>query len=255
MAGKLTPRKISARNPVCRLCGNANETQHMLRIFSKSGKEKDLCFKVQKTCCIQITEDDTDSKVICRTCEAFVYKMYDFIQRGQAIQTQVEQTEYSVKRCVDLSPSSQQTTKRVPSAARTSARQLSFATAPADETPVRVLLPKPTAGMTCSLLPDAEMFLNDSQQQKLMSAVKSKYPTVVAEIVKYCPSILASIKKINASCRSLCKRSGGSVLYGNHYESLRDFEFLTIWAELEAKNPFLIEVMNSISGSIVVLKI
>jgi len=186
--------------------------------------------------------------------------MYDFIQRGQAIQTQVEQTEYSVKRCVNLSPSSQQTTKRVPSAARTSrtartsARQLSFATAPADETQVRVLLPKPTAGMTCSPLPDAETLLNDSEQQKLMSAVKSKYPTVVAEIVKeYCPSILASIKKtitdeINASCRSLCKRSGGSVLYGNHYESLTDLEFLTIWAELEAKNPFLIEVMNSISG-------
>ena len=254
MAGKLTPRKISARNPVCRLCGNANETRHMLRIFSKSGKEKDLCFKVQKTCGIQITEDDTDSKVICRKCEAFVYKIYDFIQRGQAIQTQVQQTEYSVKRCVDLSPSSQQTTKRVPSAARTSARQLSFATAPADETPVRVLLPKPTEGMTCSPLPDDETLLNDSQQQKLMSAVKSKYPTVVAEIVKeYCPSILGAIKKtitdeINASCRSLCKRSGGSVLYGNHYESLRDFEFLTIWAELEAKNPFLIEVMNSISG-------
>ena len=165
--------------------------------------------------------------------------MYDFIQRGQAIQTQV-------------SPSSQQTTKRVPSAARTSARQLSFATAPADETPVRVLLPKPTKGMTCSPLPDAEMLLNDSQQQKLMSAVKSKYPTVVAEIVKeYCPSILAAIKKtitdkINASCRSLCKRFGGSVLYGNHYESLRDFKFLTIWAELKAKNP--IEVINSISG-------
>lgn len=48
MAGKLTPRKISARNPVCPLCGNANETRHMLRIFSKSGKEKDLCFKVQR---------------------------------------------------------------------------------------------------------------------------------------------------------------------------------------------------------------
>ena len=64
MAGKLTPRKISARNPVCRLCGNVNETRHMLRIFNKSGKEKDLCFKMQKTCGIQITEDDTDSKVM-----------------------------------------------------------------------------------------------------------------------------------------------------------------------------------------------
>ena len=31
-----TPTKISARNPVCRLCGGSHECRYMLRIFSKA---------------------------------------------------------------------------------------------------------------------------------------------------------------------------------------------------------------------------
>ena len=31
-----TPTKISARNPVCRLCGGSYESRYMLRIFSKA---------------------------------------------------------------------------------------------------------------------------------------------------------------------------------------------------------------------------
>ena len=43
-----TPTKISARNPVCRLCGGSYESRYMLRIFSKAGSTKDLCSKVKK---------------------------------------------------------------------------------------------------------------------------------------------------------------------------------------------------------------
>ena len=56
-----TPTKISARNPVCRLCGGSYESRYMLRIFSKAGSTKDLCSKVNKTCGIKISEDDTKS--------------------------------------------------------------------------------------------------------------------------------------------------------------------------------------------------
>ena len=73
-----TPTKISARNPVCRLCGGSYESRYMLRIFSKAGSTKDLCSKVKKTCGIKISEDDTRSArstVVCRTCVAFVEKM------------------------------------------------------------------------------------------------------------------------------------------------------------------------------------
>ena len=44
-----TPTTISARNPVCRLCGaGSHENRYMLRIFSKAGLSKVLCSKVGK---------------------------------------------------------------------------------------------------------------------------------------------------------------------------------------------------------------
>ena len=48
-----TPTKISARNPVCRLCGGSHECRYMLRIFSKADLSKDLCSKVYKSCGIR----------------------------------------------------------------------------------------------------------------------------------------------------------------------------------------------------------
>ena len=42
-----TPIKISARNPVCRLCGGSYQSHYMLPIFSKAGSTKDLCSKVE----------------------------------------------------------------------------------------------------------------------------------------------------------------------------------------------------------------
>lgn len=112
-----TPTKISPRNPVCRLCGDSHESRYMLRIFSKAGSSKDLCAKVHKTCGIKISEDDMRSKVLCRGCVSFVNKMEQFIQRAQSIEnTPLDQSsEYAVKRCVQLSPSSLQPSKRLSS--------------------------------------------------------------------------------------------------------------------------------------------
>ena len=59
-----TPTKISARNPLCRLCGNSHESSYILRIFSKPGLSKDLYSKVYKTCGIEISDDDTRSVVL-----------------------------------------------------------------------------------------------------------------------------------------------------------------------------------------------
>ena len=70
-----TPTKISARNPVCKLCGGSHETRFMLRTFSKAGISKDLCSKVYKACSINISEDDTRSAVLCRSGVTFVDKI------------------------------------------------------------------------------------------------------------------------------------------------------------------------------------
>ena len=75
-----TPTKISARNPVCGLCGGSYDSRYMLRILSKAGLSK-----VYKTCGIKISEDDTRSAVLCRSGVTFVDKMDQFIRRAQSV--------------------------------------------------------------------------------------------------------------------------------------------------------------------------
>lgn len=269
--GESTPKKVYDRNSVCRLCGGTYECRHMLRVFSKSGIEKDLCAKVQKTCGIQIAEDDYSSKLICRKCEAFVSKMNDFRQRSQNIQIELEQ-QCSVKRCVELSPSSKQPSKR--SATRepsTSAKQLAFNHTPVGaqnaegtgnlseftrtEGLTSVILPKPLEGTYFAPLPETpELLINEGQKQKIIQAAKSKQAVVVADIIKkHCPSVLSALKmaiveEINSACKNLCKRSDGSVLYGNSYENLKEFDFENVWNEMETNIPFVIDIMIAVSG-------
>ena len=97
------PRKISGRNPVCRLCGGSHESRYMLRIFSKAGLSKDLYSKVYKTCGIKFltTIADTRSSVICGSgVTLFVDKMDQFIRRAQSVDNTPSDlnSEYSVKR-------------------------------------------------------------------------------------------------------------------------------------------------------------
>ena len=89
--------------------------RYILRIFSKAGLSKDQYSKVYKTCGITISEDDTSSSVLCRSGVTFVDKMDLFIRRAQFVNNTPSDlnSEYSVKRCVQLSPSSRQPSKRL----------------------------------------------------------------------------------------------------------------------------------------------
>ena len=81
----------------------------MLGISSKAGLSKDLYSKVCKTCGIKIS-------VLCRSGITFVDKMDPFIWRAQSLDNMLSDlnSEYSVKRCVQLSPSSHQPSKSLP---------------------------------------------------------------------------------------------------------------------------------------------
>lgn len=268
---ELTPKKITARSSVCRLCGCCYESRHMLRIFGKSGSDKDMCSKVKETCGIRITEDDSCSKLICRKCEAFVFKMSDFKQRSKNMQIGIEQP-CSVKRCVKLSPLSKQPSKRLyvaeePTPATSAKKLLSYCTPSAAqgdldvggvttaEAPTSFVLPKPQEGLkNTPLLETREFLLNEDQKQKIIQAAKSKQAVVVADIIKkHCPNVLSALKlaiadKINSTCKKLCKRSDGSVLFGTTYESLNEFNFDKVWNEMETNIPFLIDIFDSVSG-------
>ena len=78
----------------------------MLRISSKAGLSKDLYSKVSKTCGIKIS-------VLCRSGINFVDKMDQFIWRTESVDNTPSDlnSEYSVKQCIQLSPSSHQPSK------------------------------------------------------------------------------------------------------------------------------------------------
>ena len=54
------------------------------------------------------------------------------------------------------------------------------------------------------------------------------------------------ITDISIRSGKLCKRS---VLYGNDYDSLKEFSFDKIRLELKSNYPFLIELMNAVARS------
>ena len=86
---------------ICRLCGGSHESHYILRISSKAGLSKDVYLKVSKTCGIKIS-------VLCRSGITFVDKMDQFIRRAQSVNNMPSDlnSEYSVKQCIQLSPSS-----------------------------------------------------------------------------------------------------------------------------------------------------
>ena len=291
-----TPQKISARNPVCMLCGNSYESCRMIRVFGKSGSTKALCSKIHKMCGITISEDDSSSDLICRVCVTFLNKMEQFIQKAQSLQKMVneERSEYSVKRCIQLSPSLHQPSKRLAEpkfvycepcveirsksddqtsksiTPKRSAKQLSFSTSQVTEVLTSksaeestsektsssqvptVIMPKSSKG-DCRTF-EAQSLLTERQQKMILRAVSHKDATVLAAILKeHCPYVVKKlintvIEGIKATCTKLCRRSQGSVLYGNSYESIKDFDFNKIWDELKTSLPFLVELMTAVSG-------
>lgn len=124
-----TPKKLHPRNLVCRLCGSAYESRHMLRVLGKSGIEKNLPAKIHHVCGITISESDCLPKLVCRKCKAFVFKVSDFKQKSADIQSElVLEQNCSVKCCTELSPSCKQPSKRAATEihGKTSAKQLMF---------------------------------------------------------------------------------------------------------------------------------
>lgn len=254
-----TPKKVHTRNSVCQLCGGAYESRHMLRIFGKSGIDKNLPAKIQDACGVLLSEDDCHTKLVCRKCEAFVFKVSDFKQKALTnIGNDLDlEQKCSVKRCSELSPSCKQQSKRpatkLPS--KSSAKQLTFGENPTQENDKPKNSPSIlTPENTTESLELPEVLDEEMDDNYMMFALNSKPPSYVAEIIrKHCPHVLSALaslisEDVNTACQKLCRRSDGSVLYGSDYESLKDFSFDRIWQEMETNIPFLITLMNAVSG-------
>ena len=97
-----TPIKISAKNPVCRLCCEPKERRYVIQIFHKAGLTQELMQKVKLSCGICISENDTKSKVLCRSCVSFVNKMCDFIRKVRRLQNNYDETSDEAPFCKAL---------------------------------------------------------------------------------------------------------------------------------------------------------
>ena len=101
---------------------------------------------------------------------------------------------------------------------------------------------------------DSQSRLSDKQQQMLSRALNAKDTNVLAFILKqHCENVVTALlklllKDVSLSSAKLCKRSQGSVLYGNDYQSLKDFSYNNIWMELKDNFPMLVEFMSAIAG-------
>lgn len=74
----------------CRLCARRMKTRHRQGIFYETNNDEEFISKIKKMAGVDVTEDDPGSKIalyeICRDCEKFVIKMWNF--RKQCLATQ-----------------------------------------------------------------------------------------------------------------------------------------------------------------------
>ena len=62
-------------------------------------------------------------------------------------------------------------------------------------------------------------------------------------IKKHCPNVLSAIRlliseEVSTARKKLCRRSDSSVLYGNYYESLKEFNFDSVWDQNGKEHSF-----------------
>ena len=142
-------------------------------------------------------------------------------------------------------PTTRTTSRSVEQPSFPTAQQASAAT---------VLRPKSTGDNDCTSLFEAQSLLTERQQKMIVRAVSHRDAAVLAAILRdHCPGVVEEVKKtireeLKTSCAKLCKRSQGSVLYENDYDSMKDFDFNKIWLELKTNLPYLVEHMNAVSG-------
>ncbi|XP_022809461.1 uncharacterized protein LOC111346439 [Stylophora pistillata] len=183
--------------------------------------------------------------------------MYDFVKKTRRVNQTIylQPTDVSVKRCIDVSPSSCQQTKRK-STTQVTAKELfpPSQTANANEDPMSQDEVVPIMDGEHNSTAVNEATLTITQQRMLVSAVNSRDAAVVAMILHdYCTNVVKELdglrfRDIESFCAKLCKRKRGSVLHGHDYESSENFKFVDIWNELLVNFPFIVSVMNALSG-------
>lgn len=95
------------------------------------------------------------------------------------------------------------------------------------------------------------------QVEQIQVTARTKDASVfVDNVMKHCPNVVEEMKRritdnIKVSCKNLCHRNNGSVLHAgrqNPYGMMINFSFAKLWEEMETNIPYVIEVLNAITG-------
>ena len=201
-------------------------------------------------------------------CEAFILKVCDFKQQCQNMQTKLDLEQYCpVKRCMELSLSCEQPAKCSAGKSRgeASAKQLLFGETSTEisKSDQQEFLEKADPSSIVKDVEELSTPLRGSQHQDddgnnlvavITGALNSQPADAMAEIIRtHCPNVFLALQsaiaaEVRTACQKLCRRSQGSVLYGNRYESVKEFTFDSIWNEMERNIPFMIQIMSAVSA-------
>ena len=244
-----TPKKVHNKSrsiyQYCRLC-NDNSTR-LSHIFTKSGIAKKYQQKIHEITGIKTQEDDFLSTAICRNCERRIESIWVF--RNSSRTTQVELLKnFSIKR-QHFSPAGVERKQD----------QLLKSNTTASHQPRKKLAYGDDVNNNVQHIHPKEQnvnIINNEQYNLLCSSILTRKPDVIADSICSIPSLLKSVKllliqEIEKSAKSLCRRDeNGSKLLDKSYISLAEFSPEKLWKELKSTQPFLINILNAISGKL-----
>ena len=274
-----TPKKVYLKQKCkgyCRLCGCETESRRMTNVLSVAAVQKFLVKIISESCGIFIERSDGLPTAVCKKCITFVKKVHLFKGQCQQAQTDLKE-QITVKRCPVQSPniSNKKPAKRQAMSQHESIEepeadvpgpitihldlvQDEYTHVQSTTTSTRSVRSRLDFSSTANsaVIPSSTL-ITARQIEKITAAARTEDASVLAYIImKYCPNVVRETKRkitddIKASCKNLCYRNNGSILHAGRQDScdmMINFSFEKVWEEMETNIPFLIEVLNAITG-------
>ncbi|CAB4026192.1 RNA-directed DNA polymerase from transposon BS, partial [Paramuricea clavata] len=268
-----TPRKVYLKQKhkgCCRLCGCETESRRMTNVLSVAAVQKFLVKIISESCGIFIQRSDGLPTAVCNKCITFVKKIHVFIGKCQQAQTDLKE-QVTVKRYPVQSPniSNKKPAKRQSMSQDDESIEEPEMDVPGPST-IHLDIAQSTTTSTRSVrsrldfsstanstvIPSSTL-ITARQIEKITAAARTEDASVLAYIImKYCPNVVREVKRkitddINASCKNLCLRNKGSILHAGRQDScgmMINFSFEKLWEEMETNIPFVMEILNAITG-------
>ena len=89
--------------------------------------------------------------------------------------------------------------------------------------------------------------------ETLQRSIETRIPSAIAGAVTKMGNINYAIKTlftkaIDESCKKLCWKANGTLLYDTDYNNMAEFDFKLLYDEIKTNLPFLIDILNTVSG-------